>query len=285
MAQADDGLSRLTISRSGTVAWTQARRRLAAAIIGWLVSTLPLTPANAAEEGTPILPGAAECDHPFPPDGDWTKPEEWAWNERICLGKIADMSKYEGDNVSSCDPKEADDWPAARDLSAAFLETILNHEPYRGALTRTGVRIRCARFNETLNLSHMVIAHPLWLDASLFRRDVNLPHLRSSSVISLQGSVFDGRFDAEGLDVAGSLFIRGGAQFKEVRLPGAKVGGQLSAIGSIFDGRFDADGLEVAGNLFMSGGAQFKGVRLVGAKVGGLLSAIGSTFDGLFQED
>ncbi len=92
MAQADDGLSRLTISRSGTVAWTQARRRLAAAIIGWLVATLPLTPANAAEEGTPILPGAEKCDDPFPPDGNWTEVEKKAWSERICLGKIADLS-------------------------------------------------------------------------------------------------------------------------------------------------------------------------------------------------
>ncbi|MCH8859225.1 MAG: hypothetical protein IID54_06560, partial [Proteobacteria bacterium] len=217
--------------------------------------------------------------------GDWTKPENWAWSERICLGKIADMSAYEGGDGYSCDPKEADDWPETRDLSAAFLETILNHEPYRGALTRTGVRIRCARFNETLDLSHMVIAHPLGLDASLFRRDVNLARLRSSSLISLQGSVFDGRFNADGLDVAGNLFMSGGAQFKGVRLLGAKVGGQLSASGSTFDGLFNADGLDVAGDLFMRGGAQFKEVRLVGAKVGGQLSAIGSTFDGLFDAD
>ena len=164
------------------------------------------------------------------------------------------MSKYGDGDGHSCDPTKADDWPATRNLGSEFLETVLNHEPYRGALTQSGVGIRCANFNEDVNLSDMVIAHPLRLTASRFRQAVVFTNLRSSSLISLQRSVLDGPFDADGLEVAGSLFMSGGARFKEVRLLGAKVGSTLDTSGSTFDGPFNADGLEVAGRLIMSGG-------------------------------
>ncbi len=246
---------------------------LVAALLAW-PQAAPLA-AEAEKAGKPILPGAKECSYKLPTHRPWSKQEHWAWEQRICLGEIADMSLFAGGDGKGCDPEAVDEWPDTRDLSAAFLQTILGHEPYRGALTRTGVRIRCARFSEPLDLSGMVIDRPLWLDASRFHKTVNFKDLRSSSLILLSGSVFDGKFNANRLEVARSLFMRGGAHFKEeVRLTGAKVGGQLSAIGSTFDGKFNADSLEVAGYLFLRGSAHFKEVNLLNAKVGGNLAAI-----------
>ena len=273
-------------NRSRIKVWKQALACLAAAALGWPQAAPAIAAAHTVEEGRPILPGEVKCPYDLPPHVKWTEQEKWAWSERICLGEVANMSQFGGGDGLSCDPEEADDWPETRDLSSAFLETILNHEPYRGALPRSGVRIRCARFNDTLDLRDMVLERPLWLDASRFRRDVVLMGLRSSSLISLRRSVFDGRLTADRLDVAGNLFIED-AYFKmEVRLLGAKVGGNLFAIGSTFEGLFNVSRLEVAGGLFMRNGAHFKkGVRLLGAKVGGQLSAIGSTFDGPFNAD
>ncbi|MCZ6494449.1 MAG: hypothetical protein O6933_10270, partial [Planctomycetota bacterium] len=256
------------------------------AALGWPQAAIASAAAEAVETGRPILPGEVTCPYDLPPHINWLEQEKWAWSERICLGEVADMSMFRAGDGFGCDPEKADNWPETQDLSPEFLETILNHEPYRGALPRTGVRIRCARFNDMLDLSNMVIARPLWLDASRFRQTVSLTDLRSSSLISLDGSVFDGVLIADRLEVAGDLIMRGGAHFKdEFRLLGVKVGGILSAIGSTFDGLFNADRLEVAENLFMSGGAQFNEVRLLGAKVGWNLEAIGSTFDGLFNGD
>jgi hypothetical protein len=254
-------------------------------MLGWPRAVPSVAAADAVEAGKPILPGEKQCRYQLPEHRKWAKQEIWAWMERICLGETADMSEYGGGDGHSCDPTKADDWPETRDLSSELLLTILNHEPYRGALTRTGVRIRCASFNETVDLSHMVITHQLWLDDSRFRQAVDLAYVRASSLILLSGSTFDGPFKADGLEVAGNLFMRGGARFKEVRLLGAKVGGNLDASGSTFDGLFNADSLEVAGYLLMRGGARFKEVRLLGAKVGGNLEADDSTFDGLFEAD
>ena len=80
--------------------------------------------------------------------------------------------------------------------------------------------------------------------------------------------------------MAGSLFMRGGANFQKVRLIGAKVGAQLSAKGSTFEGRFNADRLEVTGDLSMRDGASFNDVDLSGAVIGGSLWLRDSDFYG-----
>ncbi len=149
-----------------TKAWKQALACLAVAILAWPQAAPATAAAEAVEEGRPVYPGNDNCPYDLPPHRTWKKQETWAWKERICLGKTADMSQFEGGDRVSCNPEEVDDWPETRDLSSAFLKTILNHEPYRGALPRTGVLIKCARFNEALDLSDMVLERPLWLTDS-----------------------------------------------------------------------------------------------------------------------
>ena len=186
---------------------------LVVAMPGWAQTAETVTTAKEVKAGTPVRPGETKCRYPLPTHRKWGKHEIWAWKDRICLGKIADMSAYDGGDGKGCDPKKADGWPKTRNLSNEFLQTILDHQPHRGALTRSGVRIQCARFRETVDLSGMVLAHPLWLDKSRFRRTVNFTDLRSASLISLEASVLDGRFRADRLKVAASLFLRGKAHF------------------------------------------------------------------------
>ncbi len=267
---------------------------LVAAMVGWPLTIPSVDAAEAVERGTPILPGEDQCHVELPAHRDWAKQEKWAWTGRICLGEIADMSKFGGGDGFPCDPKEVDDWPGTRDLSSAFLETILNHEPYRGALTHMGVRINCARFNETIDLSNMVIASPLSLTRSRFRERVILDDLQSSSLIRLSGSVFDRRFAADGLNLRGNLYIDENARFEEVRLRGAKIGGDLEASGSTFRGTFTAKRIHVMGRLTMnvmknSEGidlrASFEKVKLLGAQIDGNLDASGSNFNDEFSAE
>lgn len=146
--------------RSRTKVWNQALACLAAATLAWPQAASAAAATNTIDEGRPVYPGAVTCPYDLPPHIKWTEQEEWAWSNRICLGEIANMSKFKLGDKFGCNPEQADDWPETRDLSPAFLETILNHEPYRGALPRTGVRIKCARFNETLDLAHTALARP-----------------------------------------------------------------------------------------------------------------------------
>jgi len=78
--------------------------------------------------------------------------------------------------------------------------------------------------------------------------------MRTSHLISLQGSKFTGKLDMDKLEVRSSLFMRGGAEFAEVDLRGAKVGGQLDMTGSKFTGKLVMDQLEVGSSLLMGGG-------------------------------
>lgn len=256
---------------------------LAVALLGW--PQLLASAAGGAQAGVPVLPGAVHCRYELPKTRAWEDHEVWAWKERVCLGKIANMSHYGGGDGHSCDLTKADSWPGTRDLSLAFLETILNHKPYRDALTRSGVRIRCARFNEAIDLSDMTLSHPLWLDNSLFRRVVSFHDSHSSSLISFDGSTFNELFFADRLEVEGSLLMGKGARFEGVRLLGARIGRALEANKSSFNGLFNADRLVVGGSLLMRGGKYLKGVDLIGAKIGSNLETDGSTFAGLFNAD
>ena len=105
---------------------------------------------NAIEE--PAKGIMARPDEPCRtnPIASWTPQEKWVW-EQVCVGKIADLGIIKA-VVGTLTQKETKEWSEKSVLRPAFLETILLHEPYRGAITRHGVRIVGAWFKETLDL-------------------------------------------------------------------------------------------------------------------------------------
>ncbi len=139
-------------------------------MLGWTQISQSIAASDDMVSGKPIFPGESTYHHKLPTHRTWDKQEIWAWEQRICLGKIADMSKYPEDNNSFCDSKEVENWPETRKQSSAFLETIINHTTYRDALTRRGADTRCARFNETVAFSSIVAHHTLRQEHSRFRR-------------------------------------------------------------------------------------------------------------------
>ena len=119
------------------------------------------TRQEAAATG-PALPGQ-ECR--IGPHESWNDAEEWAWGE-ICAGRIADFNDHHG-LAEPLDPNKPDKWDAKaknRRLSPAFLEAVLLHDPWRGAIPRQGVRIAGALFSDPLDLSHARLNCQLWLD-------------------------------------------------------------------------------------------------------------------------
>ena len=155
------------------------------------------------------------------PHSTWSKQEKWVWS-KISIGEMANFNEgkaYGG----TLDPREPDEWPKSRILTPKFLEMILLHEPYRGALTRHGVQISGALFKESIELSNATLAHQLCLESSRFDSDADLSRLKATNVISLIGSKFTGKLYMNAMEAESSLLMRDGAEFGDVDLLSAKI--------------------------------------------------------------
>lgn len=222
----------------------------------------------------PRLPGEA-CHHD--PQLDWTEPEIWTW-VRVCEGETADFNELYDQTL---DPKSPDGWAEDRELSPAFLETVLLHDPFRGAQTRKGVRIIGAWFRKPIDLDNARLERKLWLDQSRFESGVDFFGLKSSSYISLRGSKFTGKLNMAGMKVEGGLFMYGGAEFNEVVLRGAKIGGQLNISESKFNDKLNMNHIEVGAMILMRGGNFAGFVNLRFATIAPLLDLSGANFSSL----
>jgi hypothetical protein len=247
----------------------------------FLLAALGTFSLYAEEElikGKLTLPGKSCQTEPLP---NWTPQEKWVWRQ-VCEGKIADFNKRYGIvlDPKDLDPEKPEEWPKNRILTPRFLETILLHEPYRGALTRHGVQIVGAWFKEPLDLSDATLAHSLWLGGSRFDSKVVLDLLKTNHSIKFEKSTFfkeliligtkiDGQLDMAGskcisnlrldsLQVGSSLFMCEDAEFnKEVNIFNVIIGGALEMDGSKFTGKLHIEALEVANSMFM----RFKGAE------------------------
>lgn len=229
----------------------------------------------------------------------------WVW-DRLCGGKIADLEAISDfDALSDITLNTAHGakgkWPMSPVLSPEFLDTILRREPYRTALAHKGLRIVGAKFFKPLDLPDLDVSHRIWLDKCEFFEDVTLDRLKSSSVLSLDGSKFRGELSMNALKIEQSLFMRYGAEFASiVDLQGAKIEGSLEMQNSAFKSDLNMDLLKVGLYLLMCNGATFQKVSLPGANiVGDVIMGIcdkeddspengpkkGSTFNGELKMD
>ena len=242
------------------------------AAVLFLLVAVAIPDLNARKQpiqGKPALPGR-DCQ--VPALKNWAPQEKWVW-EQVCQGKIADFNKTKGYG-GKLDPKKDKEWPSNRILRPAFLETILLHEHYRGALTRHGVCIIGAWFKQPLDLSNATLLHQLWLECSRFESHLDLSRAKTLCLLSLEGSVFNGTVNlafgefiketnmvaasfASKLDMvgmqAGHLLMHGGAEFSEVDLRYAKIGGQVAMNGSKFRAKLNMHGMQ-AGRRLIHGG-------------------------------
>ena len=248
----------------------------------WLFVTLfcyiaaPHRPLSAVEG--PLKAKAALSGEPCQTEAHltWTLQERWVWGQ-ICKGQTADFNSAQeyGGELKSWEPEG---WTPERILRPVFLETILLHEPYRSAVPHQGIRIIGGWFKEALYLPNMTLTGELGLERSRFESDVNLTSLRSSYVVSLNGSTFIGELKMDSLHTSSHLFLEG-ALLAEVALANTRIDGNLSLNGSASNGKLNMNNLEVGGHLFMDG-AQLAGVELISARVKGSLSMSKSQFKG-----
>ena len=244
------------------------------------LSSFSLHAEGELTKGKPTLPGEPCQTESL---NKWTSQEKWVW-KRVCEGKIADLSKFEGFNTKVALGKFGY-LSEIRIITPEFLETILLHEPFRGALTRHGVRIVGAWFKDKIDLSNATLAHPLWLEGSRFDKNVDFANLKTDYVISLKGSKFNGKLAMDSLQVNSYLFMNDNAEFnKEINLLNAKIGSALEMDGSRFRDKLIMQRLEVGNSLFMRN-AEFVEVILDGANIKGNLELSGSKFSSVDLTD
>ncbi|MEE8574310.1 MAG: hypothetical protein V3T30_02765, partial [Thermodesulfobacteriota bacterium] len=114
--------------------------------------------------------------------------ERWVWNQ-LCKGEVADLNKKYG----KLDPKKPEGWTEGRVIRAAFIEKLATKEPYKTALARKGVRISGAWITKEFDLSYATLDSPLSLTYSKIDQKVKFIRLKSSSYISLSGSLLSGQ--------------------------------------------------------------------------------------------
>ena len=229
------------------------------------------------------------------PAGEFTEAERSAWRT-ICSSTSGYVDMSAGDSAG-CDATGFDEWPASRQLSQKFFDTILFEEPYVNARKGELIDISCAWMAEPINLEYRHIEPALFINNSRFDAGLSLAYARAERTISFQGDRVEGDLNAERLRITDNFFIRSGTTVSGTTLlRGAQIGGNLEAGGSVYgatDDRrntsltvFNADSMVVHGSAFLSQGSEYHGeVRLVAAQFSRGLEMGGSTFHGRLNAD
>ena len=188
----------------------------------------------------------------------FSEAEEWAWNDRICMGLGADMREVrdERDDGEKCRPteikKDGRSVPAHRELRPEFLELILSHEPWASAVRHPEVIIECALVQGDIYLDNHEIASEFWFFDGMIDGKVSLLGTRFNRSFGLHGSTVTGTLKADRLEVGGGLFLREGGTFADIDLIEASIGGSVQLSGSTFKGEVDLTGATIGGELHLS---------------------------------
>jgi len=192
-------------------------------------------------------------DRPVPPlrQDDWTKLESDIWT-KLCRGETADLRISDGTPATAQSPcQAAARLDTAHLVRAAFIETILLHEPWCSRLPRQGVSIVGARITGTLNLEYAQLRHSLRLDACHFEQDVKLFRLSTTQGLSFGGSHFDKRLDLM-LTQIGRVLLLDRAEIKgELLARAAKIDGPIFMRGVRCYGAAILDGLECGARVML----------------------------------
>ena len=201
--------------------WKPAPVLRIAVLLGLLIA--PGRQASLAAEPCKISPG------------DWSPVERHVWSDFICLGKPADLSKLSD---------------GERALSGAFLQSVLQQNPWRRAIPWTGVAISGAHFTDAVTLNSGDFDKSLHLEDCTFAKDVFLSQARFKKSVWLDGSHFK-RLLLNGLVLDGSLYLRR-VEAEALWMNGADVSGHVYLSESKF-ARVFMDASRIKGDVVLFG--------------------------------
>jgi hypothetical protein len=241
------------------IGWEDTMRayphRLCFLLLGLLAVSLTL-PSGAFAQSSDLTPNPAA--------------EQWV-SEQIAKGEIADLQTRF--------PNEED-----RVLSADFLMKLLENPDIE--ITRYGIRIQRAVFDDPLQLAYIEVDHQLWLEDCKFKSDVNLYESHFTGDLFLRGSTFSSAVNLGFSRIEGNL-VADDAKFLDKELTAnfnsMKVDGLVSLQRAEFAGTADFIGATI-GSTFQANGAKFtnpgRWANFSSMKVVGLVSLQKAEFSG-----
>ena len=180
------------------------------------------------------------------------------------------------------DPANAANWDDKRVIRADRLVWLCTDAQAASRVTHRGIHVEGARVESEVDLDFAQIPFRLCFHACRFEAPICMRNAQIPA-LNLNGT-HTGPISAEGLKVAGAVFLRNGFKADgEVRLLGATIGGDLDCTNGQFtnpDGyALNADGLKVEGSVFLGNGFKAEGeVRLPGAAIGVILDCYNGEF-------
>ena len=187
----------------------------------------------------------------------------------------AEVADYSAEDEEDNDPAGANNWGPERVLDANSIAWLCTDKRASDLVTHSGIQLKGGRIVGKLDLEFTKILFPLIFVRSSIPQEMNLLHVEIP-VLILDGT-HTGTIKADGLKVAGSVFLRNGFEAEgELRLLSATIGGDLDCSNGQFIGQngraLNADGLKVAGSVLLRNGFEAEGeVNLRGATIGGNL--------------
>jgi hypothetical protein len=202
----------------------------------------------------------------------------------VSKGGMAVCGPSDKEDDPSNDPAKADGWGPERQVRAELIQWLCTDAASH--VDRRGIHLLSANVVGRVDLLSATVPFPLGLVKCRVADEIVLQYAHLA-LLSLSGS-WTQSIMADGVNVAGSVFLRGGfTSDGEVRLLGAKIGGDLDCSGGHFENPFlvgsvdiskslAADGVAITGNAFLRDGFTAVGeVRLLGAQIGGNLECSG----------
>lgn len=237
-------------------------------------------PPRAAHDGQPAqqYPWETVCRHPLPADGPFTAQERWAWDERLCIGKPANLREFAAKDARSCDPEKIAEWLEAQTLSPTFLMTVLFTQPFKSALPSPKLQITCAWVKDDIDLSNNTLSQEFWFDRSRFDGSVDLTALRVEQSLTFDGAEFKQLIHGRNMSIEVDLRMRN-AKIAAMQLDGAKLDGSLVMSGAVIADGLSGRSLQVAHALLLDEGAKIQSIDLTNASIGRQLSFSGSTVE------
>ena len=175
-----------------------------------------------------------------------------------------------------------------RTLEGGFLVDVLTSAPFRDSLSFSGVDIKGATFKGDIDLANASLSRPLRIEASHIAGALILNRAKTDSLVSIAGTLVDGKVDAANFHSDSDLELGGGSEYKgPVSLGNAKISGNIELSGATFDDTLNAIWLQLGGALAAFSDdktpTRFKDVHLEAANIAGLTFLGGATIDGVLN--
>lgn len=209
----------------------------------------------------------------------WSEAEAWVW-ENICTGSSASFNLRYSEHLDPASQGGWDNEERDRRLSQNFIEMILLHQPWAGAIPRQGVIIMGALFPEGINLENAKIKSELTIGRSRFPSWLVLMEASFDGSVYFDGSVFESSMYIESMDVSNSLSLRGIKARGKLDMNDVKVGRTLVMSDSTFDNEVIMYRLHVDKSFFLRKATINQSLNLNRASIGGTVTLDQSVFRG-----